>query len=183
MIVYSATKKQFVADVRGNVIHERILAELKRNLRRKVGGSEISAFRNSMQFMGSVMDDDEIPADAGVSIEFNIPLTNKRVDFILTGKDQDNVETAVIIELKQWSKVATTNKDGIVSTALGGGIRETSHPSYQAWSYAALIEDFNETVRQEAIALQPCAYLHNLDSAEAINQRITGSDLTPCISS
>ena len=169
MIVYSATKKQFVSDVRENVIHERILAELKRNLRRKVGDSEISAFRNSMQFMGSVMDDNEIPADAGVSIEYNIPLTNKRVDFILTGKDQNNVENAVIIELKQWSKVAITSKDAIVSTALGGGIRETSHPSYQAWSYAALIEDFNQTVRQDAIALQPCAYLHNLDSPDAIN--------------
>lgn len=171
MIVYSATKQQFVADVRGNVIHKRILTELKRNLRRTVGNSEISSFRNSMQFMGSIIDDSEIPADARVSIEYNIPLTNKRIDFILTGKDQNNVETAVIIELKQWSKVDITGKDGIVRTALGGSMRETNHPSYQAWSYAALIEDFNETVRQESIALQPCAYLHNLDSDEAINDQ------------
>ena len=169
MIVYSENKQQFMDDVRGNVIHEKVLLEFKRNLGRTVAENEISSWRNSMQFMESVVNDPEIPADAGVAIEYNIPLTNNRVDFILTGKDHNNVETAVIIELKQWSKVETTHKDAIVKTALGGGIRETNHPSYQAWSYAALIEDYNQTVRQESIALKPCAYLHNLDSAEAIN--------------
>jgi len=168
MIVYSAKKQQFVDDVRTNVIHDKILAEFRRNLGRKVAENEIASWRNSMQFMESVVSDPELPADAGVSIEYNIPLTNNRVDFILTGRDHNGVETAVIIELKQWSKVSISNKDAIVSTALGGGIRETSHPSYQAWSYAALIEDYNETVRFESIALKPCAYLHNLDSDEAI---------------
>ena len=169
MIVYSKTKQQFVEDVRSNVIHERILVELKRRLGRSVGPSELSSWRNSMQFMQSVVDDHEIPHDAGVSIEFNIPTTNNRIDFILTGKDENDVETAVIIELKQWSEVSVSNKDGIVSTVLGGGIREKNHPSYQAWSYASLIEDFVETVRRDSIALRPCAYLHNLDSGDAIN--------------
>ena len=168
MIVYAENKQNFVNDVRCNVIHEKIIKEFKRNLGRRVGESEISSWRNSMQFMEAVVSDPGIPADAGVSIEYNIPLTNNRVDFILTGKDQRGIETAVIIELKQWSKVAKSDKDAIVSTALGGGIRETNHPSYQAWSYAALIEDYNETVRSECIALKPCAYLHNLDSDIAI---------------
>ncbi len=169
MIVYSESKQQFVDDVRTNVIHEKILLEFKRNLGRTVAENEIASWRNSMQFMESVVNDSEIPEDAGVAIEYNIPLTNNRVDFILTGKDHNDIETAVIIELKQWSKIETTHKDAIVRTALSGGMRETSHPSYQAWSYAALITDYNETVRQESIALKPCAYLHNLDSAEAIN--------------
>ncbi len=149
MIVYSENKQQFVDDVRSNLIHTKILSEFRRNLGRTVSESEISSWRNSMQFVASVIDDQEIPADAGVAIEYNIPLTNNRVDFILTGKDHSNTETAIIIELKQWSKVETTRKDAIVKTALSGGIRETNHPSYQAWSYAALIEDYNETVRQE----------------------------------
>ena len=52
---------------------------------------------------------------------------------------------------------------------MAGGERETNHPSYQAWTYAALIEDYNETVRQEDIRLMPCAYLHNLISDSPIN--------------
>ena len=169
MIVYSETKKQFVSDVRGNIIHERISIELKRSLGRKVSASEISSWRNSMQFMESVVNDAEIPDDAGISIEFNIPLTNNRIDFILSGRDEAHTETAVIVELKQWSEVSVTNKDAIVQTFIGGGVRETNHPSYQAWSYASLIEDFVETVRKESIKLVPCAYLHNLDLRDAVN--------------
>ena len=56
-------------------------------------------------------------------------------------------------------------------TWLGSGMNETNHPSYQAWSYAALIEDYNETVRSESITLIPCAYLHNMKQREAINDR------------
>lgn len=38
---------------------------------------------------------------------------------------------------------------------------ETTHPSYQAWSYVSMIEDYNEDVRKYKIKLKPCAYLHN----------------------
>jgi hypothetical protein len=56
----------------------------------------------------------------------------------------------------------------MVTTRLGGAKVETVHPSYQAWTYAALIEDFNEAVRDEEIRLQPSAFLHNLDNRDAI---------------
>ena len=38
---------------------------------------------------------------------------------------------------------------------------EVTHPSYQAWTYAALIRDFNVEVQDRGISLHPCAYLHN----------------------
>ena len=46
---------------------------------------------------------------------------------------------------------------------------ETSHPSYQAFSYAALINSFNQTVYEEDIKLNPCAYLHNYNDNGVIN--------------
>jgi uncharacterized protein len=52
----------------------------------------------------------------------------------------------VIIELKQWDKAKKTQKDGVVSTRFEHGEAEVSHPSYQAWSYASLLRDFNEAV-------------------------------------
>lgn len=165
MLAYSATKKEFVEDVTNNVIHIRI----QDLLGHRVGQSEIRSWRNSLRAMESVIRDDEIPDDAGVSIEFRIPLTSKRVDFILTGKDAEQNESAVIVELKQWDEVKPTEKDGVVRAFVGGGERELTHPSYQAWTYAALIHDFNETVREDSIALAPCAYLHNLDSGNVVN--------------
>ena len=73
----------------------------------------------------------------------------------------------VIIELKQWEGDSTERveaQDGIVKTALGGGLRETPHPSYQAASYAQLLSDFNTTVRERPIDLHPLAYLHNFEA-------------------
>ena len=67
----------------------------------------------------------------------------------------------MLVELKQWSKASATGKDAIVRTALGNGLREVVHPSYQAWSYATLLEGFNEAVYEASISVRPCAYLHN----------------------
>ena len=169
MLVYSGNKKTFIQDVSENAIENTILAEFERKLFKRPSKNEVLSWKNSMQYMFNILIDSEIPDDSGVSIEYVLPLTSKRIDFILTGKDEERRDTAVIIELKQWSEVTKTGKDGVVRTFLGGGEKETNHPSYQAWTYAALIEDYNETVRKEDIRLKPCAYLHNLNSGAAIN--------------
>lgn len=169
MIVYSATKREFVEDVRSNRIAEIIENEVLRKLNRNSPRNEKLSWENSLQYMTQVLWDEDIPSSAGVAIEYNLPMTNRRVDFILTGKNQERNDTAVLVELKQWQEVKKTNKDAIVKTRFQYGEKETSHPSYQAWSYSALIEDYNETVRQESIQLLPCAYLHNMKSREVIN--------------
>ncbi|WP_203300867.1 DNA/RNA helicase domain-containing protein [Marinobacter sediminum] len=169
MIVYSASKAEFVEHVKFNQIEKVIEDEVWKKLKRRTPKSEIVSWKNSLQYMFNALLDDGIPPSAGVAIEYTIPLTSRRVDFILTGKNASRCDTAIIVELKQWSKAEVTDKDAIVRTFLNGSDREVNHPSYQAWSYSALIEDYNETVREERISLQPCAYLHNMDSAEAIN--------------
>ena len=169
MIVYSATKSEFNNDVNTNVIADKILERFKEQLGHSTSETEIRSWENSMLFMNNILLDKAIPGNAGVSIEYRIPLTSNRIDFILTGQDHKKADTAIIVELKQWSDVKRTTKDAIVETYLGKGERETSHPSYQAWSYAALLQDFNETVRDENISLKPCAYLHNCDANDVIN--------------
>ncbi|MFC5591268.1 DNA/RNA helicase domain-containing protein [Sporosarcina soli] len=160
MIIYESTKEQFV----GDVVNELLIDRLYNSYQKKIGRTskaEIRSWEHSLQKMSNVMQDDEIPNDAAVAIEFNIPNTSKRVDFLIAGNDgsQDHV---VIVELKQWEEVEkVTTRDAIVKTYVGNGNRETTHPSYQAWSYAALIEDFNENVQEKEIQLKPCAYLHN----------------------
>jgi len=121
-----------------------------------------------MVYMNNALIGAGIPADAGVAIEYRIPQTAKRVDFILTGLDQAGRNSAIIVELKQWSEVAATAKDGIVETFVGRSKREVEHPSYQAWSYAWYMRDYNEAAHDDRILLKPCAYLHNLENADAL---------------
>jgi len=51
--------------------------------------------------METILQDSDIPEDCGVMIEYQIPQTSKRVDFILTGQNTDRIDHAIIIELKQ----------------------------------------------------------------------------------
>ena len=169
MLVYVSNKSDFINDVRSNLIAEKVQEAFKRHLGHSVAPSEFRSWRESLRYMRDILDDEQIPSDAGVAIEYKIPQTSNRVDFILTGKNEKQQETAIIVELKQWEKVSKTEMDGIVSTYVGGGYREVSHPSYQAWTYAALLEDFSETVQTDGIGLKPCAYLHNCSAEEVIN--------------
>ena len=163
MLVYEATKGQFLDSVLMGSITDEIYAVYQEKIG-KSPQSQIDSWTNSMEFMFKVLSDKDIPNDAGVAIEFTIPTTSKRIDFTLTGLNENNEDSVVIIELKQWSSAdKVEGKDGLVLTYLGGGLRETAHPSYQAWSYAALLKNFNETVEEDNIGLYPCAYLHNYD--------------------
>ena len=167
MIVYEATKECFVKDVIENTIANRIETLYKLRIGNNVNPKEKEAWKNSMMYMNNVLNDISIPNNTGVAIEFKIPYTSKRVDFIITGKNDEGKYVAIIVELKQWSKVEiVSEKDGIVRTFVGGDNREVAHPSYQAWSYAAYIEDYNESVQKEKVNLYPCAYLHNYEPEE-----------------
>lgn len=161
MIVYSSTKAKFQEDVMTNDIGNIIYSAYRTATGRRTGKSEIDSWINSLQYMDRVLTDNDIPSDAVVAIEYHIPQSSKRIDFILTGKDKQNRESAILIELKQWKYATLTTKDAIVSTRFQYGETETPHPSYQAWSYKCLLEDFNQTVQEEKIQLYPCAYLHN----------------------
>jgi DUF2075 family protein len=161
MIIYQSNKHGFIKHVLSNEIHEIIEATYQAKTGHRVARNELRSWQESMRYMGAVLDHDEIPNDVGVSIEYSIPQTSKRIDFILTGQDSEQNDQVVIIELKQWESAELTDKDAIVKTRFQYGLAETSHPSYQAWSYSELLNQLNETVYSDNIHLTPCAYLHN----------------------
>lgn len=167
MIIYQRTKEDFSNDVLTNAIDKIITKQIKDKTGKDIGASEMNSFKNSLGFMDRVLHDNDIPEDCGISIEYHIPQTAKRVDFIISGSDGDR-ENVIIIELKQWSEAFITERDGIVETRFKGGVVSTSHPSYQAYSYSSLLNSFNATIEEESIFLQPCAYLHNYEPDDVI---------------
>lgn len=169
MILYSEFKPRFIQDVRESIIDYRILESFKTQLRHGVSDNERRSWANSMLYMRNVLDDPEIPDDARISIEMQIPNTGKRIDFIISGQDAERKDQAVVVELKQWERAEATDMDAVVRTYVGGGLREVSHPSYQAWTYVALLQDFNAAVYESEIGLVPCAYLHNCSDDSVLN--------------
>lgn len=163
MLVYEGIKSGFIDDVDLGIIADKIRNKYIEVIKKRPSAPEFNSWKNSMQYMRGVLSDNDIPNNIGIAIEYNIPPTGCRIDFMMSGynKDKSNV---VIVELKQWDKVTEIKEmDGIykVNTYTGGGLRDVNHPSYQAMTYANLIKDYNETVQLKDINVVPCAYLHN----------------------
>lgn len=163
MIVYQSNKSQFLYHALREDIEDVVSAHFRSATGQSAGAAEVRAWKHSLLEMAKVLQDEEIPSDAGVAIEYQLPQSSKRIDFLITGQDAADRSKIIIVELKQWSSSRRSDKDAIVWARRGGhaGEREGPHPSYQAWAYAAYLQDFNSAVQDGQIALQPCAYLHN----------------------
>lgn len=162
MIVYSGNKTEFMTEVLEDTIAYSIRDNIRKKMNRKTGEAEFRSWVNSLEYMYKVLNDDDIPEESGIAIEYNLPNTAKRVDFLISGYDSKQLPNVVIIELKQWEKLnKVEGLDGLVETFTGGANCRVVHPSYQAWSYAEMIKDYNEYAQIADIKLWPCAYLHN----------------------
>ncbi len=168
MIIYENDKAGFLRDTFTSDIEDVVRSQFHARTGRNVSRGEFKSWRGSLVAVAKVVNVDEIPADCRVGIEYQIPLTAKRIDFLLSGQDSNHRDQLCIVELKQWEQARKTAKDGIVLARYGGGEQETAHPSYQAWSYASLLRNFNEAVCDGGIDLFPCTYLHNCEDAGAL---------------
>lgn len=161
MIIYSSSAREFREKIDSNLLTVSIEEAFVRKMGMQPSRGEIRAWNNSMQFMERVIRNSNIADDCGILIEYNIPATSKRVDFIVTGHDESGNSNFIIVELKQWDSAKATEREDVVLAVVGGREREMTHPSYQAWSYRQYLEDMNEAVQSNKLHSYSCAYLHN----------------------
>lgn len=163
MIIYNKSLKDFRIDVTFNMMQSILLKTLREKGLSGGSASEINSWNNSLHFMKDVLDDSYFDNDCQVAIEYNIPQTSKRVDFMIMGNNNEE-DHVVIIELKQWARVnkVDNNCDHSIMSDLRSH-EPVAHPSYQAYSYKQLILDYcNDSISINNETLKPCAYLHNL---------------------
>jgi len=87
VLAYVATKEQFLNDA--PTIQDIVREQVRKNLNLRVGENEYRSWRNSLgNSMANVMRDSEIPADAGVAIEYRPNGRNFRIDFMISGQDR-----------------------------------------------------------------------------------------------
>lgn len=177
MLVYVSNHQEFTENVQRDRITPLLQSSFREKLGTNPGRSEVASWHDSLVHLDNTLAQAQISPDAGIAVEFQIPLTSKRVDVLISGTDQAENRHVVIVELKGWESAQPTLKNSIVKTALGGSLVETIHPSYQAWSYATFIEDFNEAVRLKSIQLQPCSFLHNCDDPSILKSTHYAEDL------
>ena len=134
MRLYAGSSGQFVGDTVQNQIAGKLKNAFFRHYRYNPPRAEINSWQNSLRAMAGILQYGDL-LDHGVMLEYQLPLTSRRLDFMVTGKGQANADNAVIVELKQWDKCGAADGENEVVTFVGGANREVLHPSAQVGRY------------------------------------------------
>ena len=162
MRLYSGSTKQFVDDTTQNQIAEKLKLSYFHYFRCNPSPSEVNSWRNSLSRVSLAFIQANL-MDHGILLEYQLPMTSRRMDCVICGKDKTGTDNAVIIELKQWDKCKEADGANEVTTFIGGHHREVLHPSVQVNGYRTYLQDLHTAFYEgsEPIQLNACAYLHN----------------------
>lgn len=162
MRLYSGLSSHFIKDAVHNQIAEKLKDAFIRYYRFQPSPSEVQSWRNSLRAVSQVFSAAGL-TEQGVLLEYQLPLTSKRLDCIVCGDNAAGGHDAVIIELKQWDRCSEAVGENLVTTWLGGSEREILHPSVQVRQYQRYLEDCHTAFYSDhnPISLSSCAYLHN----------------------
>ncbi len=163
MIIYEETKAKYIGECDEGIIYNKIIKNLITRANEAPEPNFIDSLENSLPKMADVLRSDLFNEELNVAIEYKINTTRKRADFIIYGKDEFGSDNVVVVELKGWTFVNSSNKKDFVFTNGGDGLKDYWHPSIQAYNYIHLLELFNEFVRDHNIKLNACSYLHDMD--------------------
>src|SRR5579859_3024805 len=134
MRLYSGSTKNFVEDTVRNQIADKLKNAFFEYFRYNPSPAEINSWRNSLNVMSNVVQHANL-LDHGVMLEYQLPLTSKRLDCLFMGHDGSGRDHALIVELKQWDKSRESNCENEVLTWVGGAERDVLHPSVQVAQY------------------------------------------------
>jgi hypothetical protein len=159
--LYQGTTEQFMADATHARLADLLSERFFHEFRYKPGISEVNAWRNSLLAMSSVLQLADL-RDQGILVELKLPLSSKRLDVLLTGSNPSTgSDSAVIVELKQWTEVGLSSVTDCVTVAYGGGHqKDVLHPSRQVAQYQRYLLDTHPAFTGGTIALDACSYLH-----------------------
>jgi DUF2075 family protein len=161
MRLFSGTSQQFIQDSIQNQIAEKLKLAFFNYFRYNPSPGEMNSWRNSLRAVSQVFQYANL-TDHGVILEYQLPLTSKRLDVLICGRDASTKDNAIIIELKQWGKCEEASGENEVLTWVGGN-REMLHPSVQVGRYKMYLEDTHTAFYADSnpVILNACTYLHN----------------------
>ena len=161
MKLYAGPSTEFIEDTVSRRIVTKLQAAFFAHFRYHPPETELNAWQHSLDALSDVMRSTPLD-DHGVLLEYQLPLSSRRLDCLVTGRDRNQRARAVIVELKQWERVLPSAVDDCVTVFVGGQLRDVLHPSRQVGQYHEYLEDCHSAFAPGGIGLASCAFLHNL---------------------
>jgi hypothetical protein len=125
-----------------------------------VSPAERRSWSRSLAVLARDLADAELH-DVEVLVEYQLPLTTKRVDAVLAGvHPRTGEDSFVVVELKQWS-YATAYEDSPTLMAVEHAAGPRLHPGIQVGDYCRYLTDFLGILTDSPQSIRGVAYLHN----------------------
>lgn len=161
MQLYAGSIQDFVSDTLQNQIAIKLDSAFFDYYGHHPSDAEIRSWRSSLRATKDVFEFSGFD-DHGILLEYQLPLTSKRLDCMICGRDKEGRDNSVIIELKQWETAQVSEVSDHVLTWVGGANRDVLHPSVQVGQYKLFLEDNHSAFfEKDPIMLHACAYVHN----------------------
>jgi len=158
--LYRGTTEQFIGDATQARLASELSDRFFEEFRHKPAPSEVTSWHNSLSAMSNALQLADL-RDQGILVELKLPLSSKRLDVLITGSNTNTgTDSAVIVELKQWTKAQRSNITDCVTVDFGGRLVDHLHPSKQVKQYQRYLIDTHPAFTDGAVALDACAYLH-----------------------
>ena len=160
MHLYRGSTEQFVGDAVRARLASMLADRFFEEFRYRPAPSEVNSWQNSLRAMADVLQLADL-RDQGILVELKLPLTSKRLDCLITGSNPSSGDSAVIVELKQWTTVEPSTITDCVALSIGARKRDYLHPSAQVRNYERYLLDTHPAFSDGGIGLASCSYLHN----------------------
>ena len=92
MLAYRSTLAEFIDDVASGTIAQIIEATFRDVFGRGTSPAEIRSWQNSLLALCNILNHPMFPQTTGVGVEFQLPKTSKRIDVMLSGFNEKDIE-------------------------------------------------------------------------------------------
>lgn len=161
MALFRSSVAGMNAQLQSGSVVEQLLARMLATTGRRPSDGEIRAWNASLPVLVNDL------MDAGLSnveiiVEYQLPLTSRRVDAVLAGTDpKTGKDSYVLVELKQWHDADLFEESDSLVHIDAYGPRPVLHPVEQVAGYAEYLVDYMPALTSGQSEVASCAYLHN----------------------
>lgn len=163
MRLFAGTVSEFVAGTGNGSLIAQLQHSFAQQMLYSPSPSEVTSWANSLPVLAEDLHATDI-AEAGIILEYMLPLSSKRLDAVILGHDRSGKMKAAVLELKQWRRAEITSVDERLISLRG---QLALHPQQQVAQYVFYLRDFHPLVDQRKLTIDGGAYLHNADLADA----------------
>lgn len=162
MRLYEGTIAKFSEDVIQNRIADAVSKNYYSHYKKYPSDPEYRSWQQSLNVLNNSFLYSNLK-DNKIIIEYELPYSTRRIDVLIFGKNNDNVDNVVLMELKQWSNEHVYNCENEGNIVIDFyGKREVPHPCLQVEGYHFDLQDFVRIFQEKPpIELSSCAYCHN----------------------